>query len=406
VAFPLASLPSGQLLSRLHTLIRQGSAVEAELLAHLGEIDARRLYLGEACSSMFHYCVRVLHFAEAVAYKRIAAARAARRYPEVLEAVRRGDLHVTGVSLLAPQLTSGNGVELIEAARHKTADEIRRLLADRQPKPDVPAAVRRLPRPAALQSPMAPGSVQAKAAGDAPMRPVPEGEPGDAQRAGGARATPIGPVPRTDSWADGALTRPLGGDRYCVRFTADRELHEQLRELQALMRHQIPDGDLGKILARAVSVLLKQVRKRKFGESAAPRRAKPASESPSRQVPASIRRTVVKRDGGRCTYVSPEGRRCAAREFLEFHHRGPWARTHAHAVEGIALRCRAHNQYEACRDFGQRHMARFRKRKDDQDTARRQSPSLGPAPEHHLDLNPVGPDDSGAAVRRSTHTRA
>ena len=94
MAFPLASLPSDQLLSRLHTLIRRGSAVEAELLAHLGEIDARRLYLGEACSSMFHYCVRVLHFAEAVAYKRIAAARAARRHPEIMEAVRRGDLHV------------------------------------------------------------------------------------------------------------------------------------------------------------------------------------------------------------------------------------------------------------------------------------------------------------------------
>ena len=355
---------------------------------------------------MFHYCVRVLHFAEAVAYKRIAAARAARRHPEVLEAVRRGDLHVTGVSLLAPQLTFGNGVELIEAARHKTADEIRRLLADRQPRPDVPASVRRLPTPAALRSPIAPGSTQATVAGDAPMRSVPEGEPGDAQRAGGAGAAPIGPAPRTDSWADRALTRPLGGDRYCVRFTADRELHEQLRELQALMRHQIPDGDLGKILARAVSVLLEQVRKQKFGETPAPRPTKASAEHRSRQVPASIRRTVVKRDGERCSYVSPGGRRCGAREFLEFHHRDPWARTHAHAVEGIALRCRAHNQYEACRDFGQRHMARFRNRKDDQDTAQRQSPSLGSAPDEHLlDLNPVGPDNSAAEVRRSTRIR-
>jgi hypothetical protein len=38
---------------------------------------------------MFAWCVGALRFAEAVAYKRIAAARAARRHPELLEAVRR-----------------------------------------------------------------------------------------------------------------------------------------------------------------------------------------------------------------------------------------------------------------------------------------------------------------------------
>ena len=58
-----------QLLSCLHTLIRRENSVETELL-----------YLGEGCSSMFAYCVRVLHFAESVAYKRIAVARAGRRY--------------------------------------------------------------------------------------------------------------------------------------------------------------------------------------------------------------------------------------------------------------------------------------------------------------------------------------
>jgi hypothetical protein len=390
MASSLGSLPSDQLLSRLHSLIRRGNAVEAELLAHLGEVDARRLYLGEACSSMFAYCVRVLHFAEAVAYKRIAAARAARRHPEVLEAVRRGDLHVTGVSLLAPQLTSRNGAELIEATRHKTADEIRRLLADRQPKPDVPASVRRLPTPAAPRSPMAPGPVQAKAADGAPMRPVPDGEPEHAQRAGLAGPDPISPVPPADPMADRAYTQPLGGERYCVRFTADPELHQQLQELRALMRHQVPDGDIAKILARAVSVLLDQVRKRKFGESSAPRPVGPSKKNGARHVPASIRRIVVKRDGGRCSYVSPGGRRCGALEFLEFHHREPWARTPAHAVEGIALHCRAHNQHQACRDFGQRHMGRFRKTKNGPNAPSREGPVSRPAPECQLDLDPVG----------------
>ena len=300
---PLAGLPSDDLLSRLHSLVRRERAVEAELLSHLGEVDARRLYLREACPSMFHYCVRVLHFAEAVAYKRIAAARAARRHPEIGEALRRGDLHLTAVSLLAPQLTTENCRELIAGSRHKTADEIRRQLADRQPKPDVPASVRRVPALAAQHSSSAQSAALPTPASTSPgvdSAPTPALQP---------------PPPRAQS-------EPLGGERYCVRFTADRDLHAKLQELRALMRHQIPDGDLGKILAEAVSLLLERVRKRKFGEGTAPRAVRPSNPSipfdpsnraPSRHIPAAIRPAVFKRDGGRCTYLSPRGQRCRAR---------------------------------------------------------------------------------------------
>jgi hypothetical protein len=145
-----------------------------------------------------------------------------------------------------------------------------------------------------------------------------------------------------------------------VQFTADREMHSQLEELRALMRHQIPGGDVGKILARAVSDLLKQVRKQKFAETNAPR-AQRAAENPSRHVPAAIRREVWERDAGCCTYVSAGGRRCNAKEFLEFDHPEAWVWTHSHSIDGITLRCRAHNQLRARQDFGEEHMARFRR---------------------------------------------
>jgi hypothetical protein len=57
---------------------------------------------------------------------------------------------------------------------------------------------------------------------------------------------------------------PLGAERYKVQFTADQVSYEQLQELRALMRHQVPDGDIGKIVGKAISVLLEQVRKQKF----------------------------------------------------------------------------------------------------------------------------------------------
>jgi hypothetical protein len=355
----LASLPDDQLLSSLRTLVRRGNAFEADLLTYLGEIDARRLYAREGCSSMFTYCVQVLHFAEASAYKRITAARAARQYPELLEAVRRGDLHVTGASLLAPKLRSDKDRDLIAAARGQTAEAIRRLLADREPRPDVPASIRQ------VVTGSTPEEESPDREEESPDRE--EGSPDERQE----QSTPVPALtapprvttsapPRTEQRTERATSEPLGGERYCVRFTADGELHAQIQELRALMRHQIPDGDVGKILARAVPLLLEKVRKRKLGKSRQPRPARPAGETPSRHVPAAVRRAVSRRDGEGCSYVSPGGRRCGAKEFLEFHHAEPWVDSRAHAVENVTLHCRAHNQYAAVRDFGERHMARFR----------------------------------------------
>jgi hypothetical protein len=346
----LAGLANDQLLARLRDLVQRGSAIEAELLAHLGEVDARRLYLEEACSSMFVYCQRVLHFAEGVAYKRIQAARAARRHPELLEAIHRGELHLTAVGLLAPKLTPSNCAELMTAARHRSAEEVRQLLADREPRPEVHASVRKLPEPATQAAPAAPSQMGAPRVTLPDTSSIP------------AESNTAPPAPQ-QTCPDRALTEPLGAERYRVQFTADRALYEQLQELRALMRHQVPDGDLGKILARAVSTLLTQVRKRKFGETSEPRPARPSGskEIPSRHIPAAIRRAVWNRDGGRCGYVSAGGRRCNTREFLEFDHTEAWTRTRAHSIEGITLRCRAHNQQRARRDFGERHMARFRK---------------------------------------------
>ncbi|MDJ0848657.1 MAG: hypothetical protein QNK04_09790 [Myxococcota bacterium] len=239
----LATLPRGELIARLLELVRRGNAVEADLLAHVAEVDARRLYLDEGCPSMFAYCQRALGFAEGVVYKRIQVARAARRFPEILEALRRGDLHLTGLCLLAPKLEAHSVSELIQAARRRSTDEIRRMLADRDPKPDVPASVRRVSAPEASPAPARPPTRAANA--DEVLsttRPVPAADPVPTPRS--APALPA-PAPR-------ARTKPLGAERYHVQFTADRELYAQLQELRALMRHQVPDGDLGAILARAV----------------------------------------------------------------------------------------------------------------------------------------------------------
>ena len=74
----------------------------AALVAHLAELDARRLYLGAGFSSTFVYCTAILHLSEGGAYNRIEAARAARKYPIILDLLEDGALDLTTARLLAP----------------------------------------------------------------------------------------------------------------------------------------------------------------------------------------------------------------------------------------------------------------------------------------------------------------
>ena len=89
--------------------------------------------------------MQVLHFSEHAAYLRIEAARAARRFPVILDRLADGSVHLTAVGLLAPHLTLANHAELLDAARHKSKREVEQLVAHVRPQQDVPSLVRKLP---------------------------------------------------------------------------------------------------------------------------------------------------------------------------------------------------------------------------------------------------------------------
>ena len=62
------SISDDELLRRLSRLVQESRRVESELVAHIAEVDGRRLYAREACSSMFTYCTDVLHMSEHESY--------------------------------------------------------------------------------------------------------------------------------------------------------------------------------------------------------------------------------------------------------------------------------------------------------------------------------------------------
>jgi hypothetical protein len=139
--YHLSHLTDRDLLRDLAALVTQDRATTAALLAHLAEVDERKLYLPAAYPWMYAYCVGELRLSEASALKRIQAARTARRFPTIFPALAEGRMHVSAVCLLAPYLTEDSVAELLAVAGHKTKSEIEQLLAVRFPRPDVPARV-------------------------------------------------------------------------------------------------------------------------------------------------------------------------------------------------------------------------------------------------------------------------
>jgi hypothetical protein len=290
----------------------------ADLLALLIELERRALPLALGYSSTFTYCTRVLLMSEQAAYKRITAARAARRYPAILELLARGELTLSSVKILAPHLTRENVDALLDAARHKSTREVEQLIAAAHPQPDTPATVRALPVqvPTLLEADAAP-----------PL------------------AGPVAVITASPAPAPRTVVAPIAPTRYLLKVTVGHETHEKLQRARALLRHAVPDGDIAVILDRALSLLLRETERTKWAAVERPRPSRSASPG-SRYVPASVKRAVRTRDAGCCAFVGPNGR-CGETGFLEFHHVVPFSAGGKTDEGNLELRCRAHNQHES-----------------------------------------------------------
>src|SRR5262249_47135380 len=98
--YSLSHLSDQDLLRNLAALVARPRPTTAELVAHIAEVDARRLFVPKGFACMYDYCVQELHLSEDVAFVRIRVARVARQFPTVFGALADGRLSITGVFLL------------------------------------------------------------------------------------------------------------------------------------------------------------------------------------------------------------------------------------------------------------------------------------------------------------------
>jgi len=321
------------LIAKVKALAESERQATAVLIASLAELDARRLYLGEGCSSLFTYCTHVLHLSEHAAYGRIQAARIVRRFPLVLDPLAAGDINLTTIGLLAAHLTADNQQELLASAARKTKREVERLVASLAPRPDVASTVRRLPVRATPPAVTEPAPPVVRPLGDAP-RPVDDGTK----------------VSISSPPAKPPVVSPLAPERYKVQFTISRETHDKLRRAQDLMRHTNSNGDPAVVFDRALTLLLGELERQKLAATDRPRATR-STKTGSRHIPSSVKREVWARDGGQCAFRG-ENRRCDETGFLEYHHVVPYADGGEAVATNIELRCRPHNACESERLFG------------------------------------------------------
>lgn len=285
------TLTDEQLLSRLECFVEEERLRLHSFLAWLAEADLRKAPVASGYFSTFDYCVRRLKLSEDEAYRRIHAARATVRRPELLSALADGMLSLTAVSKLAPFVDREDAPELISRAEGKTAREIHEMLA--------------------------------------PLRPE------------SAKKDVVRVVAINVAGSSSPLLRVE------FSFQAALALRDAIDRIRQLLSHKYPGGQLEEVLLEVA----KEYLLRHDPQIRLPGRVAPVKGSST--ISALARRTVWSRDGARCSYIGTTGVRCLSRRFLEIDHVKPRSLGGDDAVGNLRLLCRAHNDSERRRILGE-----------------------------------------------------
>jgi hypothetical protein len=282
--------------------------------------------LKEGYPSLYQYAIEVLHYSEAQAFRRISAMRLMKEIPEIKTSIEEGSIQLTHLTQAqqyfkhkakeSESLTKDEKVELIDSLKNKTTREAERVFATLNPEQ----------------------------------------------------------VTRDK-------TRPITETQTEIRFVASTTLLEKLRRFKELDSHAVGDSNYNELFERLTDLALSKKEFKPIVSSklvSSPKlvtlpsarkvitttKANHAlrSDSPRpRHIPSSIKREVLKRDEGMCTFMNPiTQKRCDSKHFLQFEHTIPFAKGGAHTSENITLLCRNHNLFQAEKVFGKIKMSAFR----------------------------------------------
>ncbi|MBI4060531.1 MAG: hypothetical protein HY403_03790 [Elusimicrobia bacterium] len=221
-----------ELWEAMRVLAAEERPVVAIVVEHLAEVDRRALYTDRGYRSLYDYCVYSLKYPEGAAYRRIRAARAVIKRPELLNELISGSISLETLTLLHPHLDAPHFDDLLLRAKGRTTREVEMIVAEYQPAVRTQDVMRFVGMETATSL------------------------MGTAQSAYGTGS-------RNEQTAlAGVRVAAEAGDgvKKLVRFafTADEELYNMVRRSQQLMRHKYPDGRLEGIFRDALKLLIEE----------------------------------------------------------------------------------------------------------------------------------------------------
>ena len=326
----LKSLSDSHLINSAETVLTTLRRVDLALLEHFGEIEMRELHLKCGYTSLFKMCTDKFRLSEASAYRRVAAARLIQKFPSVKVQFLSGEVSMCTLAMVAGRMgelaDDAARVELLAAVAGKSKSQVEEILAQRggketTKKRDVIKVIRTM---------RAAQKVQALPLGQSDL--------------GSAKVDWVDSKPLSPAQPATAVDPELS---FRIAFSASSDFHQKLRKARDLLKHKHPDGNLEAVLEEALDHLIKS---RDFLQKKS-REVVGRSTNP-RYIPASVKRHVVVRDGGRCTFTGADGHRCHETGGLEFEHKIPFARGgRSGDRENIELLCRNHNAWRARQEF-------------------------------------------------------
>ncbi len=406
----LRRLSDDDLLKRLKKCRGAERAVLLRILRYLNEVERRRLYVPRGYASLYDFCTDYLAYSRSAAMRRIHTARCIERFPMVAEHLLSGELTLTAAAMISGILTEGNADEIISSARGRSTRDVEVLVARHRPSfmlrdrvrpvcvmvPDVvendssrfPGAGKILSQVIDNKSDKNRGGSE-KPLGIEPVAAAPAGappDPGPEAGAGNASNTP-GYEPGPEE-----VERVLIAQKYKIEFAVDPPFAEKLSRMRSFLSAKYPGGlSLAEVFDIAITEFLnrhtpegriqrRNARKRQgsIAKSASDRKkdshrkntiAQQTGDAPrgivsnhverSRHIPPAVRDEVFTRDGGRCTFIGDNGKRCYSDWNLEIDHIVPFAKGGDNSPKNLRLLCAAHNRLAAERAYGRDHMDEF-----------------------------------------------
>jgi hypothetical protein len=331
---------------RLQGLLRDEHGALADFLLAVAEFDERRLWADLGYPSLFDFLHRELGLSKSAAFYRKTAVALIRQFPEVSDALRDGKLCLMTVAEVARVLTADNRAEVLPRFFGLSKREAKVLVATLLPAEAPP--LRDVVTPLRAVTSLAPTLATS---------PLPEivlpVEPAEASRP----AAPAGLAPGAVPKAAPMTLEPLTAELNRMHVTVSRRFLEKLEAARDALSHSHPGTGNEDILEAGLDLLLARQAKRN-GLVAKPLATPRPSLDPDR-VPAYVRRSVWKRDGGRCQWRMANGQICGSTHRLQLDHVIPRAAGGPSTVENCRILCDFHNDLAARRFFGDALMDRY-----------------------------------------------